>query len=338
MSTYPPFTAIQNVFWNGEERRVRAFWRVILLALMMGGLGLLTILLIAEPLTALHKRGIFLPALGKEPYDRVINIIIGPILTLMIILSIYAAGRWLDQRKLGDFGLRLGEQWWADLAFGFALGGVLMGGAFLWEYHQGWIVVSGAFQSSVPGLTLALGLGFSLTKDVCVGIYEEMVSRGYLLTNFSEGLAGVGGLSRRGAVGASMVLTSALFGVLHAFNENSTVFSSANLALIGMMFAVAYVATGNLGLPMGLHLSWNLFQGTVFGFAVSGAKEGASFVVVQQTGPTLFTGGAFGPEAGLVGTAAASLGMLLILAWARSRARVSLAVANPGASVIAPGR
>jgi membrane protease YdiL (CAAX protease family) len=244
----------------------------------------------------------------------------------MIVASIWLAGKWLDHRKFSNFGLHLNRHWWMDLLFGLGLGAGLMGLVFLWEYRQGWVTVTGTFQTSVPGLALSLGLVFSITKDLCVGIYEEMVSRGYLLTNLAEGVNGVAGLSRRAAVGASMLLTSAIFGVLHAFNENSTVFSSANLAFIGIMFAVGYVATGELGLPIGLHMSWNFFQGTVFGLPVSGAKEGASILGIQQVGPALFTGGAFGPEAGLVGTAAATLGIVLIVAWARNRRRVPFAL------------
>jgi membrane protease YdiL (CAAX protease family) len=320
--------AIRNIFWNGSEQRARALWRVLLLALLIGGLGLLTILLIAEPLTGLHKRGLFLAALNKEAYDRVINIIVGPMLTGVILGSVWVAGRWLDHRRFHEFGLRFNRQWWMDLLFGLALGGGLMGIVFLWEYREGWVTISGTFQTSVPGVTLGLGLVFSITKDLCVGLYEELISRGYLLTNLSEGLEGVARLGSRGAVGASMVLTSALFGALHAFNENSTVFSSANLAFIGIMFAVAYVATGELGLPIGLHISWNFFQGTVFGLAVSGAKEGASVLGIQQAGPALFTGGAFGPEAGLMGTGAAILGIVLIVAWSRNRRRVPFSVVS----------
>ena len=130
-----------------------------------------------------------------------------------------------------------------------------------------------------------------------------------------------------------MLLTSAIFGGLHIFNNNSTVLSSANLAFLGIMFAVGYVATGELGLPIGLHMSWNFFQGTVFGLSVSGAKEGASLLAIQQTGPTLFTGGAFGPEAGLMGTVAGALGIVLIVGWARNRRRVPFAVIPHPASM-----
>jgi hypothetical protein len=48
-------------------------------------------------------------------------------------------------------------------------------------------------------------------------------------------------------------------------------------------------------------------------------------VATRQTGPTLWTGGAFGPEGGLIGVLATLLGMLLVYGWVRwTRPRVSV--------------
>jgi hypothetical protein len=85
------------------------------------------------------------------------------------------------------------------------------------------------------------------------------------------------------------------------------------------MLATGYVVTGELALPIGVHVTWNLFQGTVYGLPVSGTTQGLSVVAVEQRGPALVTGGAFGPEAGLLGAAAAVLGAASILAWVRWR-------------------
>jgi len=315
-----------SIFWNEEERRIRALWRLTLQALVMIGLVLLGIFLIAEPLTSLHKRGLFLPSAGPESYDHIINMIIGPVLTILVIGSVWLAARWFDHRRLSDYGLRITRTWRRDFLFGLALGAVLMSGVFLWECHVGWITIVGSLRTKTAGFSLSLGIFFILTKDLCVGIYEEIVSRGYLLTNLVDGFEGVSGLGYRGAVAISILLSSTLFGALHAFNENSTLYSTVNLAFIGIMFAVAYVATGELGLPIGLHISWNLFQGLVFGLAVSGDKEVASMLAIKQSGPLAFTGGAFGPEAGLTGTAAATLGIVLILAWALLQKRSPLSV------------
>lgn len=56
----------------------------------------------------------------------------------------------------------------------------------------------------------------------------------------------------------------------------------------------------------------------VFGFPVSGDKEGASLVAIHQLGPPLVTGGAFGPEAGLSGIAASLLGIAVLVAWKKA--------------------
>jgi sugar lactone lactonase YvrE len=76
---------------------------------------------------------------------------------------------------------------------------------------------------------------------------------------------------------------------------------------------------GNLAIPIGLHITWNIFQGNVFGFPVSGMTAGLSFVNIRQLGPDLWTGGTFGPEAGLIGLAAMVLGSLLTLFYLRLR-------------------
>jgi hypothetical protein len=77
---------------------------------------------------------------------------------------------------------------------------------------------------------------------------------------------------------------------------------------------------------MGLHIAWNFFEGNVFGFPVSGVETvGATFLSIEQSGPLLFTGGAFGPEAGVFTNAASVLGFLLILLWVRVRSgRIAL--------------
>jgi hypothetical protein len=83
----------------------------------------------------------------------------------------------------------------------------------------------------------------------------------------------------------------------------------------GLFLGLGYILTGELALPIGLHLTWNFFQGNVFGFPVSGMASTASFLQIEQGGPVLWTGAAFGPEAGLMGMTAILLGAVLILGW-----------------------
>jgi uncharacterized protein len=70
---------------------------------------------------------------------------------------------------------------------------------------------------------------------------------------------------------------------------------------------------------------------------VSGLEPvGATFVSTDQGGPTLWTGGPFGPEAGLLGPVAMILGCLLIALWARLR-NGKVAIHTPIAEGPKPG-
>jgi hypothetical protein len=65
------------------------------------------------------------------------------------------------------------------------------------------------------------------------------------------------------------------------------------------MLGFGYVLSGQLAIPIGLHLTWNFFQNAVYGLPVSGFETfGASFLSTEQVGPDLWTGGSFGPEGG----------------------------------------
>jgi hypothetical protein len=85
------------------------------------------------------------------------------------------------------------------------------------------------------------------------------------------------------------------------------------------MLAAGYALTGELAIPLGLHFSWNYAQGALFGFPVSGVRVGLAVVRTRETGPDLLTGGAFGPEAGLLGVAAVLLGIGCVALWVQAR-------------------
>jgi uncharacterized protein len=82
---------------------------------------------------------------------------------------------------------------------------------------------------------------------------------------------------------------------------------------------LAYVLTGELAIPIGIHITWNLFEGTVYGFAVSGSAPEASLIHLEQGGPKLWTGGPFGPEAGLLCTISCTIALALVALWVRAR-------------------
>ncbi|MEA4909740.1 MAG: type II CAAX endopeptidase family protein [Anaerolineaceae bacterium] len=316
---------IKNFFWNEAEHRLRMFWRLALYMLILGVFFLASNVLIGFGLILVAQARGLLVLDDPQQLSMVLTqlMVEDPLFqaatmaaTLFSIFgATWLAGFLLDRRPLKDFGFHFNRRWWADLGFGMALGALLMVLIFATELALGWIRVTGTL-SSPDGAAFWPSILQGLFGFICVAIYEELFSRGYLLRNLAEGLR-LPAWGSRGALIVALLLSSSVFGALHLGNPNASLVSTVLLVAAGIFLALGYVLTGELGIAMGLHLTWNFFQGRVFGFPVSGTAPGASFIQIQQGGPDVLTGGAFGPEAGLIGLAAILLGCELILVWVR---------------------
>lgn len=245
----------------------------------------------------------------------------GIVLNLFRLAIILVAGWWVarfvDRRPFDDYGFHFSAAWWLDFCFGLLLGAALMALVFLIEWQAGWVTVVGLWRSNPPWLFFGLAFLAPLVLHLVVSIAEELLTRGNQILNITEGMSPLGYLP---AVMIAWLLSSLIFGLLHIFNPYATWVSTANLTLMGFMFGLGYVLTGELALPIGLHLTWNLVQGNVYGFAVSGKMHfETSVVAIQEHGPELWTGGAFGPEAGLLGILATVVGMISIIGWVKWR-------------------
>lgn len=307
---------LRSLAWNAAENRPRAPVRLLLALLVVVALLAGWAFVVAPRLGA----GVSFPL-------RVLAALVAIALPGVGVLAAVVA---IDRRTLADVGLGVDADWAVDLVFGLILGAALMTGIFVVALAAGWIRIAGLFVAgSVPG-GFAGGFAALVALFLVVGVSEELVARGYLLTNAAEGLAGYG--SRREAVVAAVVVSSLAFGLAHLRNPNATLVSAMGVTLVGAFVAVGYVLTGELAIPVGVHVSWNLFQGGVYGFAVSGLGIGVSVVDAVETGPDLLTGGAFGPEAGLLGLAAALVGVactVWYVRWRYGEARVAPGLTRP---------
>lgn len=326
-----------NIFYNRSEHRLRAFWRVALQMLLhLLGIGVASIaaafvLVVVAALTGQIAlgQGLSVPelqsALNELAARQPLLLIAQRFIMLAVIVLLYALiARLLDRRPLRDYGLRLNPVWWRDLGFGLALGAVLMSLVFGFERLMGWVQVTGRFYTANTGALFETMLLFSLVHYIWVGVNEELLSRGYQMRNIAEGL-NLPGVSPRAAVLISYLITSSIFGFLHLGNPNATLVSALNIALAGLMLGLGMALTGSLAIPIGLHITWNFFQGSIFGLPVSGGTPATALLAVEQTGPAFWTGGAFGPEGGMLGVLAIVLGLLLSWAYVRlTRGRAAL--------------
>jgi membrane protease YdiL (CAAX protease family) len=211
--------------------------------------------------------------------------------------------------RLRDLGLWTRPGWLGQLALGLLIGPLVFLVILAVELLAGWARVA-------PGNVSASMFGAAAITFACVAISEEVLARGFLLQV----------LERRYGTAAAAIGSSVLFSLLHLFNPGAGVPALIGLFAAGLLFAYAYLATRQLWLPIGLHLSWNLSEGPIFGFPVSGLP-GQGLLELDVSGPALITGGTFGPEAGLVGLLGIGIAATMIAVRQRATPRVDAAAA-----------
>ena len=84
---------------------------------------------------------------------------------------------------------------------------------------------------------------------IAVSIAEETYVRGYVLKNLLQSFNPI----------ISLIISSAIFSLLHFFNPNVNYIALTELFIAGILLGISYVYTKNLWFPIALHLSWNFF-------------------------------------------------------------------------------
>jgi membrane protease YdiL (CAAX protease family) len=198
-----------------------------------------------------------------------------------VVALTWAFCRFVDKSSLIQLGLQR-RTWFARLAAGWGLGTFLMLAVFGVLVAGGWLSVENAPWQ-------VLDLAAAALSAIVVGFNEELAFRGYIMQR----------LGRAWGLPLAVIGSSILFGLAHILNPDASLLGIVSVSLSGLLYALAYLVTGSLWLSMGLHMSWNLVQMHILGFAGSGHVGSSIWHSVAQ-GPELVTGGAFGPEGGIV--------------------------------------
>jgi hypothetical protein len=122
-------------------------------------------------------------------------------------------------------------------------------------------------------------------------IGEEMLFRGY---GFQVLLASAGRF-------ATILPVSVLFAAAHGTNANITTLGLLNTMLWGVLLAWAFLRSGDLWLPIGLHYGWNVAL-PFFGVTLSGFRMGVTGYAMEWKAGRLWSGGDYGPEGSLLTT------------------------------------
>ncbi len=289
---------LATIFLSPNDPRLRAGWRLIIQSILF--ITLMLIISIPVGILAFATHG---DVSGTAYF--IANMFVE---LLGVILSVYIARRFLDKRSFASLGFKLDKFILYDILAGIIITFVMMGSIFVEMQTLGWLKFESFAWSSEPISNVILQTSLFLFIFILVGWNEELLSRGYHLQTIASGTNLFWGV----------IISSTIFGLLHLGNPNATWVSAAGIFFAGLFLAYGYVCTKQLWLSIGLHIGWNFFEGVIFGFPVSGLNI-YPLTHITITGPEIWTGGAFGPEAGLIVLPALALGAVLIYLYTRSR-------------------
>ncbi len=304
-------SGLKDFFISPGEARLRSGWRIVIHTILYN----ILIFCLAIPY------GITVYFVDLSAFDLWISQFIS---LFAVTLSVFLARRFVDRRAFCSLGIRLSPRLILDLAAGFSIAGLMQALIFGLEMSLGWLEIEAfawdqsssiRFFDNLPlcteiqtGIYIAGTVAIWLLFYTLTGWNEELLFRGYRLQNMAEGLNPWWGL----------LLSSLWFGAAHWLNPSASWKSTIGICLAGVFLAYGYLRTRQLWLPIGLHIGWNFFEGTVFGFPVSGMSL-YSIVRTTVSGPESWTGGAFGPEAGLILLPALIFGAILVYLYSHRR-------------------
>lgn len=204
----------------------------------------------------------------------------------------YLVVKLLHKKTLAAIGLAFDMRGLRDAGIGMLAGILMMTFIFGLQYLQGYVTVSATEYDLSSGAQVFL---VSMAFFCVAALFEEILFRGYPFQTLVRGIGFI----------PSTLLVALAFGAAHLANPNANAFGFINTAIASVLFCVAYWRTRSLWLPFGIHFGWNFAQTTLYGFPTSGVHfTRFELTQLKQFGPEWVTGGAYGPEAGVLATLA----------------------------------
>jgi hypothetical protein len=228
----------------------------------------------------------------------------GGMIVVTVLFSI-----WMFQRvtrlDADEYFFPICPGWWQDLLAGLGLGLFAILSIFAIEIGLGWLRLEGwALQGKTWGEALG-AIWMVLLANGLAAIGEEAIFRGYFLT----------GLKKAWGSWIGLLVMSVPFGAMHLLvsgaSETHWALFTLMLTLPGLILGWAYLRSGTLWLPMGIHFAWNLFQVDVFNLTGEAGQHMIG-LTAEKNGPDWFMGTSYRIEvgaAGLIGLLIVTLGV-----------------------------
>jgi len=240
-----------RLVWNDQERRPRAPIRLVV--------GVVLVLVLANATRTVE------PALldGGGPIGDVLNTLVGGIPQAAgIVLGVLLVSLVLDRRVLSDLGLTVGLSTMRRFVGGLVLGASITVVSIAAGLLVGFYEFAGVQVTGGPTVWVLLVAATAMSQLLIV-LPEELLVRGYVVTNALEGLDGFPAIPRPVAAAVAIAIASLLFYLTHSFRGQVFGIMAGGLAVL---LGVAYVVSGDLSVPIGIHFGVN-FAGMLGGTA-----------------------------------------------------------------------
>lgn len=250
----------------------------------------------------LAKRLATTSAHGLSPHlggEDLVGLLRGALLLFLLLAGYGYMGLAFDRqpKPLRAMGLGRRDGWGREFGLGAALG---------------W----GTVVAVVATLALAASIRISFWTEprafwLCaidlatlalISLAAEVAYRGYAFQRLIE------------AVGPTLatLLMVCFFAAAEMAHPESSNISVFIVAMMSLLFSLAYLRTRALWLPWGLHFAWKVSMGVMFGLPLRGVLNYATVVQGRALGARWLTGGSYGPEGSAV-TAVVLLGGIVVL-------------------------
>jgi len=202
----------------------------------------------------------------------------------------------MEGRTIADYGLpwrkMFRAQFWQGALLGFAsITALLVFMRVVGVFYFGTIALRGA---DVWKWAAIYAFVFML-----VALREEFRARGYGLYTLSAGIG----------FWPAAILWSAFFGYSHHGNSGEDWIGLFNAGAFGLLACFLLRRTGNLWMPIGLHMAFDWGQTYFYGVADSGQVLPGHLLNSHSTGAAWLSGGTVGPEGSLLCI------LLLVVVW-----------------------
>lgn len=213
-----------------------------------------------------------------------------------VLLIVYYFRKFVDNESIMSIGFSFKGRS-RDIIAGLAAAFTILGGGSLLLNLLGYI---NFLNIQIDGKSLAL----YFVIFIMVAISEEVLFRGYILNNLLSVMNKY----------LALLISAAIFALLHILNFDLTFIAFINLILAGLLLGATYIYTKNLWFPISLHLFWNFFQGPVLGYSVSGNTTSSVFTL-ESFGNINMNGGEFGFEGSMICSILNIVAILLIIGY-----------------------